>query len=123
MTEFLSPEWFHSLEARLATITLGTRGEPGLRLGQIVTGAPEGTVSYTICLGAGEAGTLERDSVETAQVVLVEDHESARSIVNGYPPAALLAEGKIKVRGDVNVLLGASTELSALATALEAGAA
>ena len=119
MTEFLSPEWFCSLQTRLETITVGSPGERGLRLGQIVTGTPKGTVSYTICLGAGEPGTLVRDSIETAQVILVEDHESARSIVSGMPAAALLAEGKIKVRGDVNVLLGASAELAALATALE----
>lgn len=118
MPEFLSAEWFDKLAQTLSTITIGEPSEAGLALGQVILNTGRGTVNYTIRLGAGRPGSLVRDSVDAAQVTLVEDYESALAILAGESIANLLSSGKIKVRGDANALLGASNELAALATAL-----
>lgn len=116
--QFLSPEWFDALESTLASITTGEAGEPGLTLGQVIQDHPTGTISYTMCLGSGTPGRLVRDSVEDAEVTLVEDFPSALSIHEGASVADLLASGRIKIRGDANALLRAATELAALSQAL-----
>jgi len=118
MALFLSSEWFDMLESALTTITTGEAGEAGLALGQVIHDCAQGTVSYTICIGAGKPGRLVRDSVEVAQVTLVEDYPSALSVHEGASVAELLASGQIKVRGDANALLRASKELAALSQAL-----
>lgn len=118
MAPFLSPEWFDALADSLASITVGVAGEEGLALGQVIQGSPEGTIRYTICLGAGVPGRLVRDSVDEAQVTLVEAYESAIAIAGGASVADLLAAGKIKVSGDANALLRSTAELSALTQAL-----
>ena|SRR5487761_332420 len=118
MAEFLSTEWFDALAATLSSIIVGEPGDDGLALGQVIVNSPGGTVNYTICLGGARPGVLVRDSVEAAQVTLVEDYTSAMAIVEGASIAEMLGAGKIKVSGDANVLLGASTELGALAIAL-----
>jgi hypothetical protein len=116
--EFLTSEWFDVFAEKLSTITIGEPNESGLALGQVILNAPDGTINYTICLGAGRPGTLVRDSVDPAQVTLVEDYASALAIVAGESIADLLASGKIKVSGDANALLGAAPELAALASVL-----
>ncbi|HUY07633.1 MAG TPA: hypothetical protein VMU99_10270 [Acidimicrobiales bacterium] len=118
MPLFLSSEWFDLLESTLATITIGASGETGLALGQVVHDCPQGTTSYTICIGAGQPGSLVKDSVATAQVTLVENYPVALAIHQGASVAELLASGQIKIRGDANALLRASKELAALADAL-----
>ncbi len=116
--DFLSPEWFDQLELTLAAITVGEQGDKGLSLGQVITETPLGTVNYTIHLGGGRPGSLVRDSVDSAQITLVENFASAQSIIAGESVTELLAASKIKIRGDVNALLGASVELGALADAI-----
>lgn len=118
MALFLSSEWFNALELALTTITTGDAGDAGLALGQVIHGCPKGTVSYTICIGAGKPGKLVRDSVESAQVTLVESYPSALSVHEGASVADLLASGQIKIRGDANALLRSSKELAALSQAL-----
>jgi hypothetical protein len=118
MTDFLGDAWFDQLEATISSLTVGERDEPGLALGQVINGTPYGSVNYTIYLGSGRAGSIERDSVAGARVTLVEDYESALGIVSGASVTDLLSTGKIKIRGDVNALLSAASELATLAEAL-----
>ncbi len=120
MAAFLSAEWFDRLDSALTTITIGEPGEPGLSLGQVINDCPQGSVRYTIRIGAGRPGELLRDSVQFAQVTLVEGYPSALSVHEGASVAELLSSGQIKVRGDANVLLRASKELAALSHALGA---
>ena len=118
MTQFLSGDWFDALESALTTITTGVAGDRGLALGQVIHDCPQGTVSYTICIGAGRPGKLVRDSVTDAEVTLVEDYSSALSVHEGASVAELLASGQIKIRGDANALLRGSSELASLSQAL-----
>jgi hypothetical protein len=124
MPPFLSAEWFDELKRVLGSVVVGNESRPALFLGQVVTGGPTGTVQYTAVLGGGRPGEVILNTVEDASVTLVEDYESAQSIVEGAPVAHLLSSGRIKVRGDLNALLASSDELLAFGLALaEAGAA
>ena len=96
---------------------IGSAKTPRLALGQIVTGTPEGTTSYTISFGAGKPVTVE-PGTDQAQVSFIEDYESALRLAEGVPAGELLSLGKIKLRGDVNALLAAAEQLSELADVL-----
>lgn len=115
--QFLSDQWFDALEDALARAGEPEGGER-CAIGQLVTGAPGGDVAYTLVAGAGPAA-LVRDSIAPAEVVLVEDYETARAIASGVAPSDALAAGRVKVRGDVQALLRAQGFLAAL---VEAGA-
>lgn len=104
---FLSDEWFAQLAARLETGP-PLSGEGSLRLGQLVTGAPEGERSWTVRLEGGSPPRLVADSLEEADVVLVESYHAALRLASGEASAAALLEaGEITVRGDANALVRA----------------
>jgi hypothetical protein len=110
----LSAEWFEELASRLGSASVGEADGPRLRLGVRVTGAPAGTVSYTVVFGAGEAATLEVGDDSSAEVVLVESYETAGRIAAGALISDELARGAVKLEGDVTKLLAAAAELGAL---------
>lgn len=121
MASFLSDEWLAELAEALRRSAELAAG-PALRLGQIVTDAPTlenaAEVRYTIHLGGGAPAAVTPGSVDEADVVLVEDYETARAIATGTPPASLLAAGRIKVRGDAGALIAAQEQLAGLGEAL-----
>lgn len=119
MATFLSDDWFHDLESAINSVVVGEENDKGLALGQIINDTPEGSICYTLIVGGGREGQLVQGSIERADVALVEDFASAEAIVGGAPVAELLAQGKIKIRGDLNALLCSGTELQAIAQALE----
>ncbi len=117
---FLSTAWFDALGERL-------RIDPGLfegdrfALGQVVTelaAAPGRELAYTLAIGADRPPHLELGSVATADVVLVADFSTAQAIASGSPPGPLLAQGKVKVRGDATALIAAQDRLAAIGRAL-----
>ncbi|MDA8292404.1 MAG: hypothetical protein M0Z33_12115 [Actinomycetota bacterium] len=119
MAEAFTEQWIEELRARLAR--LPPHDHPArLALGQLVTGAPGGDVSYTILVGGGEPAELRR-GLDDASVTLVETYETARALASGTPASTLLSEGRLKVRGDSGVLLAAQELLCALAPALSPG--
>lgn len=108
MSEFLSPEWFESLNA-----TLNAAGpaplENGLAAFRIVfefAGAPSSAPhAITITLGQN------RSSVETgdhlmADALLRLNYEDAKGIFEGAgDSASALRQGKVKARGDLSALV------------------
>jgi hypothetical protein len=116
--EFLSAEWFARFAAELARVDPAA-GAPPLALGQVVTGAPQGDVAYTILVD-DERAELVLGSVDQATVTLVEDWETARLIAAGAPVSELLAAGRITLRGDANALLAGQARFDALDGALGA---
>src|SRR5579875_617941 len=119
MAELLSAPWLEELAARLESA--GPLHAPGatLRLGQLVSDAPGGAVSWTIVLADGQRVRVE-PGIERAQVVLVEDLATARALAGGVPAAELLRSGRIKLRGDVAALRAADGALAALGELLGA---
>lgn len=111
----LSDAWFAELTTRLAAVRLEEASAP-FALGQLVLGGPNGDVGYTIVCASGDA-TVVRD-LTAADVTLVEDYATASALASGTPVAELLLAGRIKVRGDLSLLLAADGVLAALASAL-----
>lgn len=105
MAKFLSPDWLEELASVLREAG-PLESEARLALGQIVTGAPSGEVSYTLVLGGGEPSEVLPGTTE-ASVTLVEDYATAVAIASGSPAADALAAGNFKVRGDAGSLLRA----------------
>jgi hypothetical protein len=116
VAELLSSEWFTRFAALLAKLAPAA-GAPPLALGQVVTGTPAGTVSYTILVGEGGA-SLVVGSTEEAAVTLVEDFSTAQAIAAGTPVSALLEAGRITVCGDANALIAGAPQLEALVDVL-----
>ncbi|MGD0895688.1 MAG: hypothetical protein ABSA08_06750 [Acidimicrobiales bacterium] len=118
MLRFLSPEWFARFAEELAAVRPDA-DVPPLALGQVVTGAPDGTVSYSI-LVSGTKAELVVGSTAPAAVTLVEDWPTAQAIAAGTPVSELLAAGRITLRGDANALLAGQQHLETLGKALGA---
>jgi hypothetical protein len=115
---FLSGEWFEALAGHLRSAQL-LPGDPatGIRVGQLVTGAPGGVDhAWTLVLRGGSAPELEVGSIDRADVVLVESYEGAWALASGdRTPGQLLEAGEVKVRGDARRLVAASELLEAVA--------
>ena len=118
MLRFLSPEWFARFAEELAAVRPDA-DVPPLALGQVVTGTPDGTVSYSI-LVSGTKAELVVGSTAPAAVTLVEDWPTAQAIAAGTPVSELLAAGRITLRGDANALLAGQQHLETLGKALGA---
>ena len=119
MADLLTPEWLHELAATLAAAE-PVASDRRLALGQVVTGGPGGDVEYTLFLGGGEAERLS-PGVGDAAVTVVEPYETAAQIYGGASASQALGSGRLKVRGDVRVLLESQELLAAFATVLAAG--
>ena len=114
----LDAKWLADLGQRVRAITVGEPGEGRLLLGQEVTDTPDGTVRFTISIGDGLPCALLAGTTDSADVVLVEDYETATKLLGGAAVTTLLEEGRIKLRGDVSALLGRDAELAALGEAI-----
>lgn len=115
----LSQAWRTRLAGRLAQAppVEGRR----VALGQVVTGMPGGDVAWTVVAGGGEPARLI-EGVGDADVCLVGDEDTARRLLAGTPAATLLAEGRLKVRGNAGALVEAQGALASLGAALSGDA-
>lgn len=117
---YLSPAWFEEVSAaarrseRLRPTAAGAR----VTIQQVVTGGPDGEVRYWVRLedGAVEAGP--GDAAERADATVTESYETAAAVSRGEleVEAALLA-GRIRLSGDVGVLLRNQAALQAVGAA------
>jgi hypothetical protein len=114
-----SPAFLDDLAQRLARLAPASGRRVGL--GQVVTG-PEGEHSWTIFVGGGEPAKLV-EGISSADVCLVADEETAWRLLEGAPPSDLLAEGRVKVRGNATALVEGQEALTAVASALTAASA
>jgi hypothetical protein len=111
---FLSQQWLESLSQLVGGLEYAD--DATLALGQLVTGAPQGDIGYTIHLGPAARAV---SGVEEAEVVLVESYDTARALAAGELSAAdALTAGSIKVRGNAKRLVDAAPLLSLLAGAV-----
>lgn len=119
--QYLSDEWMTAAgQALMKDESLAALGPPRLSLQYEVTGAPDGKRSYTVRLGDGPA-----------ELVPGVDGDADASFTVDYPTAAAVAkgelavqvafmQGRLKLGGDVNVLIRRSAELKGLDDALAA---
>jgi SCP-2 sterol transfer family len=139
---YLSPEWVQAFNAALADLDLreaiAAAGAESLtasggtfRIAQIVTGSPEGPPAGGTVSPGGTVSTLltvegGRIMLETApagspaaDVTIVLSYDDAFAIARGaLDPADALAAGRVRIRGELAVLVAGQTVLNAAAAAL-----
>lgn len=99
MAVYLSAEWFQHVHQALGPAT-PDQGAPDIVLRQVVTGAPEGDVSYQIEIRAGHA-SLVRGSTGDADMTFTSDYPTAVAIARGQlSTQAALLEGRLRVSGN-----------------------
>jgi predicted lipid carrier protein YhbT len=120
MARFLSPEWLEELDAaaRRAQGDQLPPGEVRLVVGQRVRRGPGDEVSYALRL---EDGTVRvaPGPADDADVTLVQDLDTATAIAQGHLSAqAAFMTGRLRIEGDVSVLLAHQDLVAAVDGAL-----
>ena len=119
MPRFLTEEWFEDLRAAatgddVRTATRSVR----LTLRQVVTGGPDGEVQYAIAIADGDVA-VRPDDAGPADATFTEDYDTAAAINRGeLSPQEAFMTGRIRVSGNVGVLLASQEALAGLAPAL-----
>ena len=114
MPAFLSDEWLAAL-ARAAG-DASPPPETDVAIGRVVARS-QGDVKWTMVLRKGVASVVVGD-VSAADVVLRDDEATAAAIHRGELTAQeAVANGRLKVRGDIRRLVAATAALAAVADA------
>jgi len=116
VARYLSDEWFDEVNraaadnGQLLTDTAGL----DFAIQQVVTDAPDGEIRYTVRVRDGRV-TLTPGDDPTADVTFTEDWDTARKLAAGElnAPTAFMT-GRIRVSGNVSVLLDAQGSLQGL---------
>ena len=114
--KFLSEEWAQELEQRLNANPAFTQaiGSQSVEIQQVITGHAEGTTHYWLRLENGRVelgvGTLERPDATITQ-----DYDSAVALARSeLNPVTAFMTGRIKIAGNMMVLLGLQNALAVL---------
>jgi hypothetical protein len=138
MSRYLSPEWVQSFNAALSgldlTEAIAAAGTGSLRasdgafaVAQVVRHAPEavaasatGEVRTVLDVSHGRATfALVPDEAHNANVTIVLDYDDALAMAKGeLDPADALAAGRVRVRGELAVLVAGQAVLAAAAAQL-----
>lgn len=119
MVAYLSDEWLEQAGRALAGSTeLAERtADLDLAITYEVTGAPGGKVVYTVSFDHG--ATTVRAGLADAPVSFVLDYDTAAEIARGDVAAqAAFMQGRLKLVGDVNVLIRDGAVLDGVTDAL-----
>jgi len=125
MPRFLSPDWVAAFDAALGGVTVpGPDENAGLRaldgrftVVQQVRGTPDGDLALLLEVADGSlhlslAG--RNDPEPAADVFVVLSYEDAAAMsVGALSPAEALTAGRIRVRGDLSVLVASQQMLAA----------
>ncbi len=119
-----SPEWVAAFNAAAAATAPATEDAEDFALLQVVEGAPEGTIRIGLSSVDGTvAMTLDPPDAPAPQVTLAIGYDDAVALSQGrIDPAQLVAQGRVKVRGDLSVLVGGQALLAAVAARVAAPA-
>lgn len=119
MVTYLSDEWLERAGAALAgNADLSDRtADLDLAITYEVTGTPSGKVAYTLCFDHGTT-TLSVGSGESP-VSFVLDYDTAAEIARSeVSPQVAFMQGRLKLVGDVNVLIRDGAVLDGIDDAL-----
>jgi hypothetical protein len=125
MPQFLSPEWVAAFDAALDGVTVPGPGEDAglaavdgrFTVIQEVHGAPDGDVTVALTVSDGSLHLSRPDSgrpgAEAADVAISLSYEDAVALSKGELMAAeALTAGRIRVRGDLSVLVASQQMLA-----------
>jgi putative sterol carrier protein len=121
LARFLTPAWLSELEAaaqasdELRTATADT----DLIIEQVITGTPDGEVRYTVRLCRGDA-EIRPGSAGRADVTVRQPVDVAAAISRGeLDPRVAMDDGRLRVAGDVRVLVAHQGTLQRLASVFD----
>lgn len=104
MARYLSTEWLDDPCDPLAEARARSGGG-ALRVGRVVSGAPDGDVRFTASIVDGEV-RYEVGSVDDAEVTLTDTYPNAVALLRGeLDPNAAFVRGQTKVAGPTGPLL------------------
>ncbi|TML86910.1 MAG: SCP2 sterol-binding domain-containing protein [Actinobacteria bacterium] len=122
MARFLSAEWLEQVAA-------AARDDPGvqaaasgvsLTVQQVVTDGPDGDVAWHVRLGDGSV-EIGPGRAPDAEVVITQSHETATEVGRGdLSPAEAFATGRLKLAGQVGLLIRHQPAFERLGHALAA---
>jgi SCP-2 sterol transfer family len=113
MARFLSPEWFKEVDAASPP---SPAGGDGLVIKQVVTGGPDGDVSYLVVVHDTEA-RISWQGIEaiTPDVTITAGWDTAAAIAQGVLSAErALMDGRLRVAGDLARLASRAGGLAGL---------
>jgi hypothetical protein len=126
MPRYLSPEWVTAfndalreldLSAAIAAAGAGslTASDGSFAVAQVVTDAPEGEVRTVLTVADGGASlALDPTRALSANVTIVMGFDDALAMARGgLSPADALANGRVRVRGELAVLVAGQSVLAA----------
>jgi putative sterol carrier protein len=112
VARFLTAEWLDDMQR--AADKAAVPVDAAIVVGHEVSGTPDGDVSFRFTAADGRL-TLTWATVEDAELTLIEDYETAVAIARGELPAQqAVAEGRLKLRGDVGALVRNGPAMAAL---------
>jgi putative sterol carrier protein len=112
---FLSPEWAEQVKAALNADEAfrGAAANASARLQQVIT-RPEGDTSYWITIGDG-AIDLGVGELESPDATIAQTYDTAVALArNELSPVTAFMMGKVKVQGNMGMLLGLQGALARL---------
>jgi SCP-2 sterol transfer family len=120
VARFLSAAWFDEIESADPNGSEAADPEDHLVLKQVVTGTPDGEVSYLVVVD-GQQARIERPAPSPGsdatgvQLTITCDWPTATAIAQGrLSTQRALMEGRLRVRGSPTSLLGRSRQLANL---------
>ena len=133
MPRYLSADWVQAFNAALSTLDLteaiaaaGTgslaAADGSFAVAQVVTDGPDSTgpLRTVLAVHDGRASlTLDPDESTRANVTIVLSYDDAQAMARGQlDPADALAAGRVRVRGELAVLVAGQSVLTAAAEQL-----
>jgi hypothetical protein len=123
---FLSPDWVDAFNAAAATVTVPEPGADAplaaadgtFAVCQVVRGGPDGDVAVTVHVADGRVW-MTPGADDAAQVTVALQWDDAVAMAQGTLAVAdALTAGRIRVRGDLGVLVAGQAALAAVQPAL-----
>jgi putative sterol carrier protein len=117
--EYLSEAWIDDLGAAVAGDPALRRAAEGVRVTvqQVVKDAPGGDVAWHVVIDDGDVA-LRPGAAPSPDVTFEEDYEAARRVTAGeLSPQAAFMTGRLRVRGDLPLLVRHQPAFVALAAA------
>jgi putative sterol carrier protein len=123
--QYLSDEWIEAADATLATAwkSGGARSDEDAdsttTLGYTITATPQGKVTYHLFAGDDGAGVAAGKPGGDADATMELDYDTAVQIAKGETsPQVAFMQGRLKLGGDVTLLIKGAERLSVIGDAL-----
>jgi hypothetical protein len=112
VARFLTREWLEEMQRVADKVDVPL--DAAIVVAHEVTGTPDGDVSFRFAAADGRL-TLTWATTADAQITLLEDYATAVAMATGELPAQqAVAEGRLKLRGDVGALVRNGAAMAAL---------